>query len=164
MKKITKNNKKAQTEILGLAIIVVIVSIGLLFVVKFLITQPPQETRESYIRSELASNILGSIMDADTNCKGHSIPYLIKDCAEYDPGRISCGGSLSCEYIESHINFILSNFMDTLGGNKSYKFLAELDQEILFEISEGNCTVWESANQPLPIYGGQLDIKFYMCK
>lgn len=159
-------NKKSQTEILGLAIIVVIVTIGLLFVVKFLVTQPPQETRESYIRSELASNILGSIMDSDTNCGEYkySIPYLIKDCAEYNPGRISCSGELSCQHVNSHINFILSNFMNTLGGNKNYKFLAEADGEILFEISEGNCTVWESANQPLPIYGKTLDVKFYMCK
>ncbi len=164
MKKITKKQKKAQTEILGLAIIVVFLTIGMLFVVKFLVTKSPDETRETFIRSELASNILGSIVDADTNCRGHKISYLIKDCAEYYPGKIKCTGKNSCQYVEQQISYILPRFMTELGGNKNYKFIAETDEMNLFEISNGNCTVWESANQPYSIYQGSLDIRFYMCK
>ncbi|MBC8444232.1 hypothetical protein H8D83_01470 [Candidatus Woesearchaeota archaeon] len=159
-----RKTKKSQTEILGLAIVIVFITIGMLFVVKFMISKKPDQQRETFIRSELASNILGSMIDVNTDCRNLDLSELLKDCAESYPGGITCSGQTSCDYSEQIINTILSNFMTNLGGNRSYQFLATTQQDDLIFIEQGNCTVWESANQPLPTYVGTLELKFHMCK
>lgn len=157
-------NKKSQTEILGLAVIVVFITIGLLFAVKFMLNKPQENIREEFIQSELASNILGSTIDATTSCRNQDIADLLRDCAENNPGRIKCGGFYSCDFVEGEINIILANFLNSIGGGKKYKFKVFLEEEIIFEIRQGNCTVWESANQPLPTRAGTLNVQFQMCK
>ena len=157
-------SKKSQTEILGLAVVVVFITIGLLFAVKFMLNKPSTSVREEFIQSELASNILGTTIDATTSCRGQDIADLLRDCAENNPGKVQCSNKYSCEFVEQEINNILFSFLATMGGEKKYKFRAFLEEENLFEIRQGNCTVWESANQPLPTRKGALNIQFQVCK
>lgn len=157
------NSKKSQTEILGLAIIVVFIAIALLFVVKFMINSSAESPREEFIQSELASNILGSAIDATTDCRNQDIADLLKDCAENNPGSFKCGSLYSCEFAENELSRMLSGFMDAMGGGKAYKLRSFIGDNSLFEISEGNCTVWESATQPLPTRKGTLNVQFNMC-
>ena len=89
-------SKKAQTEILGLAIIVVFIAIGMLFVIKFSLNKPEERTREQFIRSELAANILNSMIDAHTSCRNLDFAALLKDCAENNPGKVRCTISSTC--------------------------------------------------------------------
>ena len=184
MNKRQKTNKRAQTEILGLAIIVVFIAIGMLFVIKFSLNKPDESTREQFIRSELAANILNSMVDAHTSCRNLDFAALLKDCAENNPGKIRCtlssrcinpdGSSCSinnqnkqvysCEFIQNEINQTLINFMSLMGNNRNYLFTATLSEEELMSLSHGQCTVWESAYQPLPTYKGSLNLRFQMCK
>ena len=162
-----KTSKKAQTEILGLSIVLIFLSIGMLFVVKSIISDKPSQERETYLRSELASNILGSIIDVHTDCRNQDISDLLQDCAEFAPtGSISCSTDQdSCTYADSEIRTILARFMGKLGGNRSYKFMALTpDMLAVVNIEQGNCTIWESATQPLPTLIGTLELKFNMCK
>ena len=162
-----KISKKSQTEILGLSIVLIFLSIGMLFVVKSLISDKPSQERETYLRSELASNILGSMIDVHTDCRNQDISDLLQDCTEFAPtGSISCSnGQESCDYADSEIRTILARFMSKLGGNRSYKFMAlTSDMMPIVEIEHGNCTIWESAAQPLPTLVGTLELKFNMCK
>ena len=162
-----RKSKRSQTEILGLSIVIIFLSIGMLFVVRSIITKKPGQERETYIRSELASNILGSMIDVNTDCRNQDISDLLSDCAEFQPdGSITCpNGEKSCQYAEKEIRTILSRFMDKLGGNKSYQFIALTQDafEVVY-IPVGECTIWESATQPLPTLMGTLELKFNMCK
>ena len=54
--------------------------------------------------------------------------------------------------------------MSLMGNNRNYLFTATLPEEELISLSQGKCTVWESANQPLPTYKGSLNLRFQMCK
>ena len=157
-------SKKSQTEILGLAVIVVFIAIGLLFAVKFIINDDSESEREEFVRSELASNLLGSMIDATTSCRNQDISHLLKDCAENNPGKISCNGIPSCQYVEQEINNIFSNFLVSIGGNKNFKFTATLDGEEMISVAQGVCSIWESANQPLPTKRGSLMLQFRMCR
>ena len=162
-----RKSKLSQTEILGLSIVIIFISIGMLFFVKSIITKKPGQERETYIRSQLASNILGSIVDAHTDCRNQDFSDLLEDCNEHQPtGHINCpGGKKSCEYADSEITFILSNFMEKLGGNKSYQFIALNAEAVdIIYIKNGTCTIWESATQPLPTLLGTLELRFNMCK
>jgi hypothetical protein len=162
-----KKSKRSQTEILGLSIVIIFLSIGMLFFVKSLISKKPGQERETYIRSQLASNILGSIIDAHTDCRNQDISDLVEDCAECfnSPSCINCPGGNSCEYANMTITTILTRFMDKLGGNRSYQFIALTpDMMEVVEIIQGNCTIWESATQPLPTVIGTIELKFNMCK
>ena len=162
-----KKSKRSQTEILGLSIVIIFLTIGMLFFVKSLISKKPGQERETYIRSELASNILGSIVDVNTACRNQDMSDLLEDCAEFAPtGSINCpDGKRSCDYANAEISLILSRFMENLGGNKSYQFIALThDAMDIINIKQGECTVWESATQPLPTLMGALELKFNMCK
>jgi hypothetical protein len=176
-------NKKSQTEILGLAIIVVFIAIGMLFVIKFSLNKSNESPREQFITSELASNILNSMIDAHTSCRNLDFAALLKDCAENNPGKIKCTLNsycnnpnneacsinnqntqvYSCEFIEKEINQTLINFMSLMGNSRNYLFTATLNEEEIISISNGQCTVWESAYQPLPTYKGSLNLRFQMC-
>ena len=159
-----KTSKRSQTEILGLSIVLIFLSMGMLFVVKSIISDKPSQERETYIRSELASNILGSIVNVHTNCRNQDISDLLQDCAVHE--EIVCSnGQGSCDYSKTEINTILSRFMSKLGGNRSYKFIALThDMMDIVNIEQGNCTIWESATQPLPTLRGTLELKFNMCR
>ncbi|MCK5107831.1 MAG: hypothetical protein KAQ83_03830 [Nanoarchaeota archaeon] len=178
------HHKKAQTEILGLAIIVVFIAIGMLFVIKFSLNKSDEGPREQFINSELASNILNSMIDTHTSCRNLDFSALLKDCAENNPGKIRCTKSsycvnpndsscsinnqnqqvYSCEFITDEINQTLINFMSLMGNNRNYLFTATLAEEEIISLANGECTVWESAYQPLPTYKGALNLRFQMCK
>ncbi len=163
-----RKSKKSQTEILGLSIVIIFLSIGMLFVVNSLISKKPSQERETYIRSELASNILGSIVNVHTDCRNQDISDLLEDCAEFAPtGSIGCpNGKQSCDYVDTEIRTILFSFMERLGGNRSYQFIALTPDamDIVSPIKQGNCTIWESASQPLPTLIGTIELKFNMCR
>ena len=162
-----RKSKRSQTEILGLSIVIIFLSIGMLFFVKSIISKKPGQERATYIRSQLASNILGSIINVHTDCRNQDISDLLEDCAECfnSPSCINCPGGNSCEYADSEIKTILARFMNKLGGNRSYQFIA-IDPELMeiVEINQGNCTIWESATQPLPTLIGTIELKFNMCR
>jgi hypothetical protein len=94
-------NKKSQFEILGLAIVIILITLGILFVIRFVVLKEPSKLRYDYTRTEMASNMLNTLLRTDTDCKRKSMTELFQDCASYN--RIECeydGIPMnSCEYL-----------------------------------------------------------------
>ena len=127
--------KKSQMEMMGIAIIVVLLAFGLLFVIRFVLKEDRPETKESFIESKLASSVMDTLLKTTaTECRGFSLGELIKDCRESigggppvwtgdyvrdnsieQAGGIACYGGApdSCDVSLSKINDILNS---TLGG------------------------------------------------
>lgn len=99
---------KAQMEILGLAIVVVLISLALLFAVQFFLLKPVSEPAQIVKESFLAANFLNSCLGTSTACFGRSVKELLQDCAL--GGSLSCPGDInSCLYARQEIGKMLDS-------------------------------------------------------
>ncbi len=81
MRQMNKKGKKAQMEMLGLAVIVVVVSIGMLYVFAFIVNRPAAFIHPKFMQKEVSQNFLIAISKTTTDCKGQSVVELLRDCA-----------------------------------------------------------------------------------
>jgi hypothetical protein len=118
-------NKKAQVEILGLIIIVILVVVAMIFVLQFTVLREPETVKE-YSDTEIANNMLTSLLQTTTGCHGLTVTDLLKDCAGTGwPGEIQCNSTMrSCDYLNYTIDYLFSNTLDLWG--RSYEFRAVL--------------------------------------
>ena len=61
-RKFVKFSRKSQMEVLGLAIVVVLILVATIFVVRFFVLKTPTDYRKGFISAELASNILNTFL------------------------------------------------------------------------------------------------------
>lgn len=128
--------REAQMEILGLAIVVVIILVAMIFVVRFLIIQPQTEYRKPFVSSETASNMLNSFLKtAAAQCSKLTMTELLEDCAQSK--AITCSNGMdSCAYVQSTAETI---FGKTLADwNVKYGFSAYTDKDSpLIQLGDG---------------------------
>jgi hypothetical protein len=161
-------------EIMGLMIVVILLIVGVLFAIKFVVLKKPPQVRQTFSRTQMASNMGLALMSSTTeNCRGTAIKDLLIDCAEWpeDYGTITCGdGTKSCIYVNNTIGEILNETLNewrvkyyfTAGTSKKLK-----DQLIYFH--NGGCTAdktlpGESESFFLPSSRGLLTLKVFICE
>ena len=77
-----KTNKKGQMEILGLMIVIILIIMGILFAVRFVITQPASETKQEYTRSQMTSNFGIALLQATSeDFSGIDMSALLTVCS-----------------------------------------------------------------------------------
>lgn len=179
--------KKGQMEIIGLVFIVLLITIGMLFYVKFSLNE--SESKKVYTRSGLATSTMSAVMKttiSEITCFG---PYqirgndnyitigtdLIEDCAKWHQSQESkykCNNKHSCDYVEE----IMTGFLkETLGvWNKNYQYTATLTDfngkttELIKISSQKGCprTVDRDTSVPFPIrveQTGFVENVIYIC-
>ena len=112
-------------EILGLAIVVVLVLVATLFVVRFLVVKAPTDYRKSFVTAELATNMLNTFLKTSAkDCSQLTMTELLQDCAQAK--SITCdNGYDSCRFVESTAVSIFSQTFDKWGVQ--YEFRAYTD-------------------------------------
>ncbi|NOZ80662.1 MAG: hypothetical protein GXP63_03220 [DPANN group archaeon] len=133
--------KKAQMEMMGLVIIVILITMIFLFVVKFDISKEPATQRKDFIHSELAANTLNAILKMDSRCDKLSMTELFQDCGRGAPmvgkTKVQCDNTGSpqdsCLAINSTVLAILNQtlFMQQISYNFTVKSTTEPDQNYL---------------------------------
>ncbi len=121
--------KKSQMEIMGVAIIVVLLILGLLLFLRFSSVERPATLKEPFQRAELASSTLNTLLRTTTGCGRSSVAELYQDCV--GPQKIFCENSdgekiSSCEYANGFVRIAL---METIG---------ELKRHYDFRVSHGS--------------------------
>lgn len=124
-------NKRSQTEIMGLAIVVILIAFGIVFMMKYMATKKPVEYQKEYSQAELASNIINTLLKTTTeDCLELSFADLYKDCGENpNEGSIDCSGGTtpdSCSYSRTQTGDVLSNTLETWGMN--YEFIVYTEE------------------------------------
>jgi len=109
--------KKAQMEVFGLAIVVILIFIGIVFVIKFYKPASTEDIKSKYVDEVIAQNMLTSIFSLNTTCS-LDMAELAKDC--YLDGSYLCGSKRSCEYVNDTISNILENTLEE--WKKPYEF------------------------------------------
>lgn len=107
----SQNNlrKKAQLEMIGLIVIVIIVITGLLVFTVYKITNPTKDIQKRYVNKEIATNMLISMTKTNIyECHNLSLADLIIDCARTYSSIICIDDKLSCEVVNTTIYNILN--------------------------------------------------------
>ena len=117
-------NKRSQTEIFGLVVIVILLAIGLLFAVMILTKTPTRETQRVK-ESVQAANFLNTMMGTtSTNCAKRSARELLQNCAlatkEWIGAALCEGGLNTCELLQIMTSQMLNQTLGKWG--KNYRF------------------------------------------
>jgi hypothetical protein len=110
--------KKAQIEIVGLLVIVIIVSIVLFFGLLFSSTDSEDPAQTEFFDLQVASSTMPAIMESSSGCKDASDNHLsIKDLIDIclaNPSFI-CEGDDVCEYVNNTIDKNLNDSLTNWG-------------------------------------------------
>lgn len=141
--------KRGQMEIMGLAIIVILISIGLLFAVQWMLKAPSKKV-ETAKESVFAANYLSALLGTTTECNKRTVRDLLQDCA-LTQGATKCAEQTSCEYAHDIMGKIFNSTLEK--WNYDYYFFvtgSAIEQESL---KFGNVCkgARERKEHPLPV-------------
>jgi len=156
-------------ELMGIAIVVLLVSMIMIFVVSYTAKRKPTEYRKEFAGTELSTNIVKTLLATNApGCMGLTFNELWQNCAEnYVSGGIPCDAYRdSCEYATDETEKILNATLNKWQVN--YEFRAEWDEGTTRrKVSIGVCpkTVKSKRTKPYPIYTniGIMNILLYIC-
>ncbi|MBI2136594.1 hypothetical protein HYU06_05990 [Candidatus Woesearchaeota archaeon] len=122
---------KSQMEIMGIVIIIILFSVGLLFAIQYVILKKPTDVKKSFLQAELSSNSLNAMLKTNVpECNNADMASLFKDCTgvsqeidcciKLDPtqdciydGSISTTGMAdTCYVLNQTINKILKDTLN----------------------------------------------------
>ncbi|MEK6874796.1 MAG: hypothetical protein AABX52_03555 [Nanoarchaeota archaeon] len=161
------NRKQAQMEIMGLTIIVILVSIGVLFALS-IINKPVEDIKAGFEQKRLATTFLSTLLKT-TACQKKTFGALLQDCASDQ--LLNCGGLDSCAFTRSNFQRI---FKDTLVPIKKGYYLQITGNPQVESITQGSfgsidapesCPgERDSASQPIPLPGGgSINVEIQIC-
>lgn len=176
-----QGRKKAQMEMGGLVIIVILITLGMLFLAIFALREAP--TKKVFTREGLAYSTLSSLMKmtvVEPGCAVKSLgKNILEDCAGYQDtspdgySQYRCRGKHSCDFLQEIIPELLGPTLDE--WRKSYEFQAQLvraegeDPEILVGVKgKGDCAGKREKDAsgifPLNVEGvGLIESVLYLC-
>lgn len=142
--------RKGQMEIIGLVIVVILISLGMLFLLKFVVFQPVGEERATFTQSQLTSNTLGAMLNTITTCRAEgevTLSDLIQDCAM---GLDCDGGVRSCDFLEEVVGTILESSLKEWNKDYEFKVTKQNQDTLINPVVNGDCSQSkDSSNQPL---------------
>ena len=114
--------RKSQMEIMGLAIVVVLIVLGMLFAVRFFINREPAEFKSRFTHKQLAQNIVTAFLNTKTeSCHGMSVTELLQDCGQSMSVICEDGTTGSCEYVRDTAGLILSQTLEQWKVDYNFK-------------------------------------------
>ncbi len=145
--------KKGQMEIMGLAIIVILVSVGILFAIRFVILKEPTDYKKGFTQSELASNMLSAMLRTNAGqCSQMSFTELFQHCAR-NPFSVDeiCSNPprTSCKFLNHTVRRL---FNQTLGAwNIPFEFTATASSFKVMDVGKPCPKGFKSKLYPIPI-------------
>ena len=163
MKNKLKNNRKAQEEMVGFALIMVIVAVILLIFLGFSLSRPQVSAVESYEIDSFTQAFLQYHTDCEDNLEHLTIQKLISRCKT---GGNNCqDGRTVCRALEDEARLILAESWKVVdrpeAGFQLIIFNEETQTELINRISEGNVTQNYKGTTQYPTSDIQLIFNVY---
>lgn len=159
--------KKAQTELLGLAIVVVLLSIGIMLVLVYSSKEVPSQLKD--MNEELADKFIHTMLDTTTDCDLENpltIQDLILDVAESgSQGTIDCyDGRNSFTYLNDTFKTITDDTV-SLWKDGKYQFKIYLNPQLpIYFFGSKTCSSRMGKEYISPIKkGAPVYITLYIC-
>jgi len=170
-------HKKAQMELMGLAIVVLLIAVGMFFAMKYTLFQKPPEIKNPYMQSELATTFVNTLLLASTDeCKAYTtMKDLLGDCAAQELARQKCAleqkycSSGDCKtYCEASDKIVDAILKDTLTEwGKSYTFEVYSDGQVGNYFAKDTCAPNAERGKaglfPIPARHGTVNVKLSIC-
>jgi preprotein translocase subunit YajC len=154
--------KKAQLEIMGLAVVVILISLIILFVIQFVILRPADDAQQQFAQEQLAANTVNAFVITTTSCQGLDVTELIQDCASFR--EVDCDGQTSCEFIKALASDITNETLKSWG--KNYILTITSGQNQLLQVQNAACPASkDSSLYPIPskVGGDRIFVKLDVC-
>ena len=154
-----KYKNKAQEEMVGFALIIIIVAVILLVFIGFSLRNSQKENVESYEIDSFIQAFLQYTTDCKDldNLKYRSVQNLIADCSDNE----KCfNGRETCDVLNSTLKGIVEESWKVVGDRpvKGYELEIKSDETEILLIKKGNVTKnYKSSMQPL----GKKDIDIF---
>ena len=170
--------KKAQYEVIGLLMIVILISLGVLFVIQFQIGAEQSDLKVSHVEAEFASSFLNAFIETTAeDCYDQQIKSLIHDFVS--AGHENYGSQVQCNnlgyplpsflYVNKTVYQLLSPTL--LKQNRAFRFYISWDSGDLsyLEVSKNyeKCALSrriESKRLTLPVEGKDINIYLELCE
>ncbi len=156
---ILPTKKQAQIEVIGLAVIVILLALGLFFVVSFKIQTIPEPVRQEFTTNQLADSFVTSLVKTDTPCG--PVKSLLQDAAVHR--------SLQCENMDSrsYMEGVLEDMLEGTLGSWGWGYNLSIPRAGI-ELLKDDCTSDKpkqgTAYQPISAYPyGDIDIFLDVC-
>lgn len=134
---------RAQQEIIGMVIIVIMISIGFLFFAKFAIDS--NTDKSVFVRKGLSYSTMSAILNTEVECRTYSEAMgdiILENCLRYNPSNECDSGMDACELFMNISTTMLEQTVGTWGKNyelRVFKTSVGYDPELQFEIKSKNC-------------------------
>ncbi len=120
----TRENKRGQMEVFGLAFIVILISIGFFIFVSYKSQQKAENPQKEFTNDKVANDFILSILYVSVqNCEEYTVQDLIIDCAR--DHRIECAGVNSCLAVNTSIYTMLNKTFMPKNVNTKFRFWSE---------------------------------------
>jgi len=137
---IKKNNRLGQEEMVGFAVIAIIISIGILILISFMIRSPVKGDTENY----QVDSFIGSALQYTSDCEGEteflSLQKLVIACGNEE---ICIDGRNSCDALNLTMMKLIDNGWN-VGENssvKGYNLKVLIDGQEKLSLNKGNETI-----------------------
>ncbi len=181
-------------EIMGIAIIMVLFSIGLLIFLS-LSMKPPSDLKERVDLTEYATNFITVMLRTTTECNGATVETLLKDIASYNqPIICDVSGYTSLQYLAADDSPVTTMLQESIekkypdrdyflvfcdwdsnkqgcacpGWDTSQKTCSPNNGELLLRKSNvvgmQQCTTYTLKVQPIPTDRGVLSLALWLCE
>ena len=159
-------------ELMGLAIVVILVSLAMLFVIRFVVLQQPADFKKEFGQSQLASNMLNTMLKT-TNPSCHDLTFreIFQDCARNpNSPSVQCNATHdSCQFVNATVRYIFDQTLDA--RFIAYEFTAKVNNEdaigVVPEITGACKRGYKSKQFPIPVDpsgANTLFIRLHICE
>lgn len=152
----------AQMEIMGLALIVVLVAVGLLFLIALNIGKKPAKELSRYEQTKMANSFVLAFLK--TSACNVSIENVVYDC--FTTKTLNCPRFMdSCEFLKNTTDIILNRTIKQWGYMYNLSFIG--NSKTISVVYKGcNKTREAPGIQPLPLYPypGNVIVRLELCE
>ncbi len=158
--------KKAQMEILGIAVVILIIIVGLLLMIMLISPFEQRSVIVDVARTEMGANTLNTLLKTNTGCRQMTVSELITDCV--DGPNADCSGADSCEYAKTITAFILKQTLTAWRVDYQYNVLvpsgADFEAKPEMNIQTRQCTQKDHFEQPIPTHVSMVKVSLDLCR
>ncbi|MBI4149501.1 hypothetical protein HY491_03560 [Candidatus Woesearchaeota archaeon] len=147
---------KAQMEVMGIAIIMILITVGVLFAVKYVFSQQPSSLEADFEQEQLAQQMVTVLLRTSAAPGGReSIQSLLVRCAADGRGE-------ACTAVQRQITGIFQSTLDVWG--MKYYFFVQIGQEQPLMSIGTPCTSGKTTGeQPLQLSQGIARVILEIC-
>jgi hypothetical protein len=164
-------------ELLGIAIIMVIVIMGILLALRFFYLQPEENPAAAARDTLLGANLLDTMLETTTPCRDLQLVTLLQECgrgsglvcgdATAPDGSVMVKAGSACDYAMGTIAFLLNQTLGT--WQRHYEFAIDgpgaIGKRAINSPAEGCMGSSQAITRPRPIGPGEvMTVSLRLCQ